>query len=854
MPLSAGEKLGPYEILAPIGAGGMGEVYRARDPRVGREVAIKVSAERFSDRFEIETRAIAALNHPNICQLYDVGPNFLVMELIEGEQLKGPVPIETALNYAKQIADALNAAHEKGIIHRDLKPANIKVKPDGTIKVLDFGLAKSAEQPGGNAESSPTLTISPTRAGMILGTAAYMSPEQARGKPVDKRADIWAFGVVLYETLTGEKMFHGETITDLIASVVKEQPDLERVPAQVRRLLQKCLEKDPRQRLRDIGDWRLLLADAPKTAVDWHRTWLWPAVAAALLLALAAISFIHFREKPPAADVVRFDIPAPEKNATPNGPRISPDGRRIAFAVRDQGGKASIWVHTLESHSARRLAGTEGVTGSLLWSPDSRFIGFTVPGKLKKVEATGGLPQTVCDLSGAWRGGSWSPAGAIVFSTGKGLMRVSDAGGAASVLLAEAHTTSPFFLPDGRRFLYQRSWDAPENIGIYLGSLDAKPEQLVSKRLAATPSSPVYAPSSDLATGYLLFVREGTLMAQLFDSRKLELAGEAMPIAEGFADQGPAPFSASTTGVLAYGSSRGAGLTSQLTWYDRTGKILDTVGELDSYYSLALSPDGLRIAVERDASGAIRNTNIWILESSLGAATRFTFGKSIDWMPVWSPDGSQIVWSSRSGGRDDLYQKASSGAGKEDLLVKSSLGTYPNDWSRDGRFLLYTSLGKGSDLWVLPMTGDDRKPRLYVQTGFAEMQARFSPDTRWVAYTSDESGRNEVYVRPFPDASGGKWQVSKGGGDQPQWRRDGRELFYISADSKMMAVEVSANPSFRSGAPKALFVVPALGGGTIGTRYRVSADGKKFLINCLAASSASAPITVVLNWQAGLKK
>jgi Tol biopolymer transport system component len=529
--------------------------------------------------------------------------------------------------------------------------------------------------------------------------------------------------------------------------------------------------------------------------------------------------------------------------------RVSPDGRRIAYAARDSEGKVSLRVHSLESNSARSLPGTEGVTGSFFWSPDSRFLGFLVSNKLRKVEAAGSPPQTICDLPGPWRAGAWSPAGVIVFSiSDKGLMRVSDGGGVPSLLLAEGHTTSPSFLSDGRHFLYQRSVDSPENNGIYLGSLDAKPVEFTSRRILATQSSPLYAPSSDSAMGYLLFTREGTLMAQLFDSRRMELAGEAVPIAERFSNTGAFAASASATGVLAYRANPSP--NSKLAWYDRSGKML-AASEPGPYNTLTLSPDGMRVAV---AQYTEQEGNIWIHDSSLGPGTRFTFEKRADWMPVWSPDGSRIVWSA-AGDAYNLHQKASSGAGKEEVVLKSAERKFTNDWSRDGRFLLYSSIGRGSDLWYLPMTGDDRKPRIYLQTEFNEYQARFSPDTRFVAYTSDETGRPEVYVRPFPDAASGKWMVSKSGGNQPQWRGDGKELFYISGDSKMMSVEVSASPAFQSLAPKELFLAPIFAPpNTNTTRYSVTADGKRFVIVCTDGSQAPTSITVILNWQAGLRK
>jgi eukaryotic-like serine/threonine-protein kinase len=875
--LKAGQRLGPYEILAPIGKGGMGEVYKARDTRLKRDVAIKMCAAQFSERFEREARVIASLNHPNICQLYDVGPNFLVMELVEGENLAGPLPVETALNYARQIAEGLEAAHEKGIVHRDLKPANVKITPAGVVKVLDFGLAKAVEEPSAAADStnSPTLTMSPTRAGMILGTAQYMSPEQARGKAVDKRADIWAFGVVLYEMLTGQRLFQGETVSDTLVEVATKEPDWGRIPAaagrNVQRLLRRCLEKDPKRRLRDIGEaWFVLeevglasgLPDAP---VQGLRRWMWPGVAALLFVIAALVFFIHLRETPPVAEVVRFQIPGPESNSFLPSPALSPNGRMIAFSARGPAGGNIVWVRSFDALDARALPSTEDAGDRLFWSPDSRFIGFAVHGKLKKVAASGDPPQTLCDIPGGiGRGGAWSRNGVIIFgSQGHGLMRVSEFGGTPSPLTIldssrENSHSEPAFLRDGQHFVYQRNSGSAEHSGLYLGTLDASPEQQSSKRPIA-PSAAVYAPSVDPDLGYLIFVREGSLMAQPFDNRRMELTGEAVRIAEGLSELGPRMFSASENGVLAYRSGSTFPI-NHLQWFDRTGKRLGDVGEPGFYNSVALSPDGRKVAVTRLPAGARSRgprgyADIWVYEFTHGTSERLTADPGTHFMAAWSPDGSRLAFASNRYGTFDLYQKASSGVGNEESLLKSSEAKYPYDWSSDG--LLYGVLAGQYELWVLPLTGDDRKPRRYLASQFNESQARFSPDGRFIAYTSDGSGKNEVYVQPFPRAFGGKWPVSNGSGNQPQWRHDGKELFYISADSKMMAVDVTTTPVFQSGNPKALFAAAIWGGATgpVVTRYGVTPDGQKFLINTPAADSAAAsPITVVLNWQMSLKK
>jgi eukaryotic-like serine/threonine-protein kinase len=866
--LTAGDRLGPYEILEPIGRGGMGDVYSARDTRLGREVAIKVSAEKFNDRFEREARAIATLNHPNICTLYDVGPNYLVMELIEGptlaERIKdAAIPLQEALAIANQIAAALDAAHQKGIVHRDLKPANIKVSENGNVKVLDFGLALVA--PGvapasaGDLDPSNSPTITElTRPGMILGTAAYMSPEQARGKPVDKRADIWAFGVVLYEMVIGKSLFKGEDLSDTLAAVIKHEPDLSAVPFEIQRVLRSCLEKDPNKRLRDIADWRLLLDEgranvgqAISSPAAGPRAWLWPSVAAVTTLGLAALAFLHFREKPPApAAPVRFQIPPPG-NTTLELFEVSPDGRKLAF---NAGGR--LWVHFLESGESRDL--TACGCGVPFWSPDSRFIGYPLQDKVKKIEATGGPPQTVADLPGtAWSGGAWSQDDVIVFGDRfVGLSRVSASGGipvpitSVDAARQEKMHFGPRFLPDGRHFVYTRSVDA-EKSAIYLGSVDAKPEQQSSKPLVTSSWQAGHVPSADPSTGYLLFIHARTLMAQPFDNRRLELTGQARPVAEQIADNGVGTggwgsFSASVSDVLVFQQGYASG--QQLTWREREGKELGTIGEPGDYGNVALSPDGTRAALSRRNGPA---SNIWLLDISRNTSTRFTFALA-DSDPVWSPDGTRIIFTS---GRD-LYQKPASGERDAQGLLSSSDLKYATSWSRDGRFVLYTlraPKGKG-EIWVLPLEGD-KKPAPFLVTEFNAQSAHFSPDGHWVAYVSDESGRSEIYVRPFAmnsagtgvDASG-KWQISNGGGIAPRWRGDGRELYYesIADDGRATAVEIATNPAFRAGKPQPL--------GLVGTSaWDFAADGKRFLV-AAPKSSKPEPYTVVLNWQSALKK
>jgi eukaryotic-like serine/threonine-protein kinase len=894
--LAPGTQLGPYRIEEMLGAGGMGCVYRAEDTRLKRTVALKISRLEFNERFDREARAVAALNHPNVCTIHDVGPNYLVMELVEGPTLaerikEGAIPLEQALGIARQIAGALEAAHEKGIIHRDLKPGNIKIKPDGTVKVLDFGLAKLRSvdpAPGSKPEESPTFSMASTRAGMILGTAAYMSPEQARGKVVDKRADIWAFGVVLHEMLTGQRLFDGEDITETFALVIKEEPKWDGIPAHVQRLLKRCLEKDPKRRLRDIGDASQLLEDVPIAASSRLRTGMLTVASIAGIATLLAsgLAFVHFREKPPPAELVRFQFAPPAQTSFRFGtPQLSPDGRRVAFVVERADGRNQLWVRSLDSLEALPVAGTEGIHNTSFWSPDSRLLAFAIQGKLKKVNASGGLPETVCDLpldtsrpSPELREGSWNRNDVIVFGTARtGIWRVSAAGGLPTEVTRLDHARrevahgGPDFLPDGQHFLYRTFGPDQDEIGIYLGSLDAKPEQQSSTRLLITGSSAAYAPDSSLGsnTGHLLFIREGRLMAQAFDLRRLELAGEAVPIAEGMGFGASRPFSASMTGAIAYktGVVRGiaAGTITQLTWFDRAGNVLGTAGQPGEYNSVALSPDGTRVAVSRfpPQTGSERRRrpqDLWIHDFTRATSARITSDAGSEWLATWSPDGRRLIYSSDRGSTfSDLYQKDSNGASQEDVLFKSDENKFVQDWSRDGRFLIYSTYQSLLDLWVLPITPSNQKPQLYAGTEFNESQGRFSPDSRFIAYASDESGRDEIYVQPFPTAVGGKWKVSTGGGVAPRWRSDGKELFYLSRDSKMMAVEVSTGPTFEAGIPKALFHAPILGGGTArdATRYDVGADGRKFLINSVAAEGSPPPppaITVVMNWTALLKK
>jgi Tol biopolymer transport system component/predicted Ser/Thr protein kinase len=897
MPLAPGTQLGPYEILSQLGAGGMGEVYRARDSRLGRDVAIKVSAEKFNERFEREAKVVASLNHPNICALYDVGPNYIVMELIEGEEPKGPMPLDEALQICRQIAAALEAAHEKGIVHRDLKPANIKVTPNGTVKVLDFGLAKinSLTPASGNPEESPTISMKATQVGMILGTAGYMAPEQAKGKPADKRADIWAFGVVLHELLTGQRLFLGETVTDTLAAVVLSEPKLADAPSQVRRLLKRCLEKDPQKRLRDIGDAMALLEEAPAPssasliAAPPPRSLLarlvWPVAFGIALLAAAAITFIHFHETPPVAETVRFTAAIPENvNFTIVGMfTLSPDGRKLAFSAAGVDGVPRIWIRSLESLTAQPLPGSE--TGpslaALVWSPDSRFIAYQADGKLKKIDTAGGPPVALCDASEQVVGGSWNRDGVIVFRKDGALMRVSAAGGTPSAVIPAVAGSSyafPEFLPDGRHFLYLQGARKPDDTGFYVGSIDVKPEQQNKQRLMDAGFQPLYVPSADSKSGHIIVLRDGTLLAQPFDAGRLQLAGEAIPIAEQVSSiQGLGYFSASDNGALAYrtGAMRGAGLSLQLSWFDRAGKSTLTAVEGSRSSTVKVSPDGKRAAVVRSDPQS-NNYDIWIVDLATGGSNRLTFDPAVDGNALWSPDGSQIIWQSQRGGSWGIYRKASNGSGNEELLYKSSAkGTFAlTDWTRDGRFVLFQASDPPAktDIFALPVgpgSSADRQAIPVIQTPAGELGGYVSPDGKWIAYISDESGRQEIYVQAFnPNLNqgsksgsspvSGKWMVSKGSLGMARWRSDGKELVFIGADGAMMSVDVTSGVAFQASQPKQLFQLPsnvlAIGGSTPGARMDATRDLQRFLVTIPAQNNSRQEFTVVLNWQSALKR
>ena len=860
----------------------MGEVYRGRDTKLDREVAIKIlpaalaqDPERLA-RFEREAKVLASLNHPNIAQIYGVeessGVRALVMELVPGETLaeaeKTPLPLETALNYARQMAEAPETAHEKGIVHRDLKPANVMITPAGVVKVLDFGLAAmpSRDGAGSDPHNSPTFTMAATQAGMIMGTAGYMAPEQAAGKPVDKRADIWAFGVVLYEMLSGERLFEGETVSHTLADVLRAPIDFGKLPKDtppsIRNLVERCLDRNVKNRLRDIGEARVIIervgkepavpeiapAAAPSGA-GGKAAW---AIAGLFLLTTAILAFVHFRETPAPERVVRFQIATPEK-VIDHIFELSPDGRTLAFSG-SEGGRTRMWIRPIDSLTAQPLPGTEDASYPF-WSPDSAYIGFFVPGKLKKIALAGGPPQTLCDAASG-RGGTWNKDGVIVFAPGLALplMRVAAAGGESRPVtkLGDAGDLHryPVFLPDGKRFLFEIFNGNPGTKGIYAGSLDSSPPV----RVLTDASSVAYVASEpSRKSGLVLFRREGTLMAQPFDPGAVRATGDAFPVAEAVSISGNtdhAAFSVSGNGILAYSGGLGFGpAKGSLAWMDRNG-TRTTIGKPAEIIAQGLSPDGKQVALSIRTQGG-DGTDLWLFDVARGVPSRFTFRSGRSAEAIWSPDSSHIIFGLDN---SSIYEKPANGAGKEELLLSGLLNVRPQDWSEDGKFLVYMQTGgrTGTDLWLLPLEGE-RKPIPYLQTPFNESEAQFSPDGHWMAYASNESGQPQVYIQSIP-ASGTKFQISNAGGVQPRWRRDGKELFYISSDNKLMAVSLKVGDTVAADPPKPLFDFQPVYAALIGIwAYEPSADGQRFMA-LTETDAANPPITVVLNWQAGIKR
>jgi Tol biopolymer transport system component len=877
--LLTGRRLGAYQLHERIGVGGMGEVYRARDTKLGRDVAIKILPQLFTSdrdrlaRFEREAHVLASLNHPHIGAIYGLedadGVRALVLELIGGETLaeriaRGSMPLAETLLVARQIADALEAAHEKGIVHRDLKPANIKITSDGVVKVLDFGLAKSSDE---------LASVEMTREGVILGTAAYMSPEQARGRPADRRSDIWAFGVVLYEMLTGRPAFEGETLSDLLAKVIEREPDWSALPAstppRLRELMRRCGRKDPKTRLQAIGDARVqieelisgtadetigVVATPPRAQKRARLAWTVTTLALAIIAALAIPATLYFRRVAPEPLVTRFEIATPP-TSDPGSFALSADGTQLAFVAMAEG-TPRLWVRRLDQVTAQPLPGTEGARYPF-WKPDGREIGFFAEGKLKRI-VLGSVESHVVADAPAGRGGTWNHDGVIVFApVGFVLMRVTATGGTpvpvTQLPSGRGSHRFPQFLPDGRRFLYLGGTGGGVEQDMFVGSLDGTE----STRVRAARSVAVFAPPASL-----LWVEEGVLVAQPFDPVRAVVTGEPIPVVQDVGlDEAVyrGAFAVSATGVLAHRT--GVGERRQLTWVDRAGVAQGTVGAPDEagLSGVELAPDGKRVAVVRTVQG---NTDVWLIDTGRDVSSRFTLHPGLDGLPLWSSDGTRVVFSSRRIDAENLFEKAANGAGEERPLLPSGELKAALDWSRDGRWLLYGTRHPktGLDLWAAPMAGGG-KPVPVTDARFDETAGQFSPDGRWVAYQSNESRPVQIYIRPFP-GPGSPRQLTTAGGSQPRWRPDGKELFYVGLDGRLMAVPIAvgADRQLETGTAVALFrpqlaAGPNINSGTTGSRaqYAVARDGR-FLMNLTVAGATPTPITVVLNWDAALKK
>jgi Tol biopolymer transport system component len=859
---AAPQSIAHYRITGKLGEGGMGVVYRAIDTKLGRDVAIKVLPAQFADdagmmaRFQREAELLASLNHPNIAAIYGVEARALIMELVEGRNLSGPLPLETALDYASQIAGALDGAHEKGIVHRDLKPANIRITPDGVVKVLDFGLAKPASPRAGSEHSTTVTQV--TQAGTIMGTAAYMAPEQARGQIVDKRADIWAFGAVLFEMLSGKRAFGGATVSDSLAAVLAREPDFSALPPatppHVRRLIERCLCKNPKLRLRDIGDVGILLDQVqPGAPASTHRwiPWTVAGVLGLLLLAVGGL-WLHrlsaaFNKGAPDEHATRFLLPLPEKAAfgTYDQPVLSPDGKRIVFSARNE--KGGFFVHSLDTLETRHFPGSEDFT-SPFWSPDSRFVAFHGSGELKKIDLQSGAVTAICE-TGLGYGGVWNQDGVILFGSNRGVMRVSAVGGKPVPVTrfdngkGEIFHSWPSFLPDGDHFLYTVSASVAENRGTYIGSLGSD----APHRILPDATNAQYSP-----LGYLVFNRANDLLAQRFDGTRLELSGEPSVIAQGVATVSNFSWAVFSTAGSSLVYRVGSGLSVvQMEWRDRNGNKLGTVGPAGDFSNPAVSPDGRTLAVSR-RDPATKTRDIWLFDLARGTDRRFTFDPADDSSPAFSPDSQRIMFTSNRKGHRDIWQKAVSGPSGEEVVLESSDAEKPvDDWTRDGRYLIFGRLVAGlkREEWALPLFGDHKPFAVIRGPGFI-WGAQVSPNGKWIAYDSDESGRREIYVQNFPPA-GGRWQISTDGGVEPSWSPDGKELFYLHLD-KLMALDVNSLDRFESGTPHPLFEAPFGNHGR--SAYAIASDGKKFLVNIRAEATDSLPMTVVLNWPAAVKR
>jgi Tol biopolymer transport system component len=920
MPLQPGTKLGPYEVVSPLGKGGMGEVYKATDIRLNRTVAVKVLPPHFADnqemklRFDREAHTVAALNHPHICTLHDVGRqgdiDYLVMEFLEGETLatrieRGPLPLDEALKVAIEIADALEKAHALGVTHRDLKPGNVMLTAGGA-KLLDFGLAKLKQAPQASPSGAPLSGVaSATAPGMILGTMQYMAPEQLEGKEADSRTDVFAFGAMLYEMITGRRAFPGKSQAHLIAAIVSGQPDpMSRTqpatPPALDFLVERCLAKDPDERLQTATDlvWKLRWiregkTDAGLIASGARRRRVTPAqsalaIAGVVLVAMLVLAF-GLPRRIGAQPTSRFLIDVPDMPVA-EAESISPDGRLVAYAAND-GGSTGVFLRPINREVGQKLPGTEGA-GRLFWSPDSRWIAFFASGRLKKVEAVGGPPQNICDTPDLF-GGTWNADDVILFGSSKGLQRVPAAGGQPTSIelsgeVAKQNPREPYFLPDGKHFLFLAGAEKGPDGSIYAGSLGSTGVT----RLVGSRSNAAYA-----APGYLLFHREGTLYAQAFDVGGLKLSGEAFRLADGLpvSDAGAGAFAVSRDRTLIYRNDLkrlSTALTAApinnapdrpLRWTTRNGAS-DIASAPGGWEGVDLSPDGRRAAAHRhDADGG----DVWIFEAGQTTPSKFTFDASQDnASPVWSPDGTRIAFSSLRNAKRSLYVKLADNSRAEELIVQSDVPVMPMSWS--GNKLVYWTRDPktGGDVWSVDVS--EKKPVPILQTAADERNPQVSPDGKWLAYSSNETGRSEIYIRPFPDGPG-KIQVSVDGGVFPRWRRDGKELYFMNAVSlgSMMASEVRvAGASVQREVPRSLFQSFFVGGTHARGQshaFAVSNDGQRFLAPQIEPASlgratgplvaavllavrddrhaaappsgqGAAPITVVLDWATALKR